>query len=194
MRITQTLVRSGPAVAAAALPLALAAGAPGVAAAATGIDVTTSGTTVQVTTTACVTRAGGSMGDASLLSAGQTNFAQGRQAALSGNGGSQSAAWSNVASGTYTVVVVCADGSTAGTQSVTVSPVTTPTISATTAPSTATATASPSSSPSRGVMGGMGSTTKDYGGVTYAAGGFLVAAGVGATVWVLRRRSRPDRL
>jgi hypothetical protein len=79
------------------------------------------------------------------------------------------------------VIVVCADGSTAGTQAVTVSPVTTPTISAT-------------ASPSRGVMGGMGSTTKDYGAITYTVGGVLVAAGVGATVWVLRRRAKPHRL
>ncbi|MFS8199929.1 hypothetical protein ACLVWQ_14735 [Streptomyces sp. CWNU-52B] len=182
MRITQTLVRSGPALAAVALPLALTAGLPGVAAAAaTGINVTTSGATVQVTTSECVTRSNGSMGNASLLAGGQTNFAQGRQATLSGTSSSQSAAWSNVTSGTYTVVVVCADGSTAGTQSVTVSPVSTPTISAT-------------ASPSRGVMGGMGSTTKDYGAVTYAAGGVLVAAGLGATAWVLRRRSKPNRL
>jgi hypothetical protein len=186
MRMTQTLVRSGPAVAAAALPLALAPGLAGPAAAATGIDVTTSGTTVQVTTSACATRSNGSMGNASLLSKGQANFAQGRQVTLSGTSGSQSAAWSSVTSGTYTVVVVCADGSTAGTQAVTVSPVSTPTISATTTP---TATASPS----RGVMGGMGGTTKDYSGITYAAGGILVAAGVGGTVWVLRRRSRPTR-
>ncbi|MFH8467852.1 hypothetical protein [Streptomyces sp. NPDC017991] len=184
MRITQTLVRSGQAMAVAALPLALTAGMPGVAAAAaTGINVTTSGGTVQVTTAACVTRSNGSMGNASLLSSGQANFAQGRQVALSGTSGSQSAAWSSVTSGTYTVIVVCADGSTAGTQSVTVSPVSTPTISAT-------ATASPS----RGVMGGMGSTSQDYGTVTYAAGGVLVAAGIGATVWVLRRRSKPNRL
>ncbi|MDQ1040678.1 hypothetical protein QFZ75_007094 [Streptomyces sp. V3I8] len=185
MRMTQTLVRSGPAVAAAALPLVLV---PGPAAAATGIDVTTSGTTVQVTTSACAARSNGSMGNASLLSRGQANFAQGRQVTLSGTSGSQSAAWSSVTSGTYTVIVVCADGSTAGTQSVTVSPASTPTISA-----TATATASATASPSRGVMGGMGGTTKDYSGVTYAAGGILVAAGVGGTVWVLRRRSGPNR-
>ncbi|MFE7077539.1 hypothetical protein ACFU96_46450 [Streptomyces sp. NPDC057620] len=188
MRITQTLVRSGQVVAVAALPLALTAGVPGVAAAAaSGIDVTTSGGTVQVTTAACVTRSNGSMGNASLLSSGQANFAQGRQVTLSGTSGSQSAAWSSVTSGTYTVVVVCADGSTAGTQSVTVSPASTPTISATRTP---TATASPS----RGVMGGMGSTSQDYGTVTYAVGGVLVAAGVGATAWVLRRRSKPNRL
>jgi len=184
MRINQTLVRSGPTVAAAALPLALAAALAGTgtaAAAAAEINVTTSGTTVQVTTSACVTRASGSMGNASLLSGGQANFTQGRQVTLSGTSGSQSAAWSGVTSGTYTVIVVCADGSTAGTRSVTVSPASTPTISAT-------------SSPSRGVMGGMGSTTKDYGGIAYAAGGVLVVAGVGATVWVLRRRPGPDRL
>ena len=40
--------------------------------------------------------------------------------ALSGSGSGQSAAWSNVSPGTYTVVVVCSNGSTAGTQSVVV--------------------------------------------------------------------------
>ena len=186
MRTTQMLVRSGLTVAAAAaLPLALAAGE--AAAVSTGIDVTTSGSTVQVTTADCSTRASGSMGNASLLSSGQVNFAQGRQTALSGTSSGQSAAWSNVTTGTFTVIVVCADGTTAGTQSVTVSPVSSPTISAT-------ATATASASPSRGVMGGMGGGTKDYGIATYAAGGVLVAAGVGATVWVLRRRAKPHRL
>ncbi|MEV0224418.1 hypothetical protein [Streptomyces sp. NPDC050704] len=186
MRTTQVFVRSGLTVAAvAALPLALTAGP--ASAVGTGINVTTSGSTVQVSTTACVTRTSGSMGSASLLSSGQANFAQGRQAALSGTSSSQSAAWTNVASGTYTVIVVCADGSTAGTQSVNVSPASTPTISATASPS-----ASPS--PSLGVMGGVGGATKDYGTVTYAAGGVLVTAGAVATAWVLRRRARSHRL
>ncbi|TRO68525.1 hypothetical protein [Streptomyces sp. IB201691-2A2] len=188
MRMTQMLVRSGLTVAAAAaLPLTLTATE--AVAVNTAINVTTSGTTVQVTTTDCATRSNGSMGNASLLSSGQANFAQGRQATLSGTSTSQAAAWSNVTTGTYTVIVVCADGTTAGTQSVTVSPVSSPTISA-----TATATATSSASPSRGVMGGMGGGTKDYGAATYAAGGVLVAAGVGATVWVLRRRAKPHRL
>ncbi|MFC8664058.1 hypothetical protein [Streptomyces sp. NPDC057199] len=188
MRITQMLVRSGLTVAAAAaLPLTLTATE--AVAVNTVINVTTSGTTVQVTTTDCATRSNGSMGNASLLSSGQANFAQGRQVTLSGTSTSQAAAWSNVTTGTYTVIVVCADGTTAGTQSVTVSPVSSPTISA-----TATATPTASASPSRGVMGGMGGGTKDYGTATYAAGGVLVAAGVGATVWVLRRRAKPHRL
>ncbi|MGI3228444.1 hypothetical protein ACRJ4B_36290 [Streptomyces sp. GTA36] len=187
MRMTQMLVRSGLTVAAAALPLTLTATE--AVAVNTAINVTTSGTTVQVTTSDCATRSNGSMGNASLLSSGQANFAQGRQATLSGTSTSQAAAWSNVTTGTYTVIVVCADGTTAGTQSVTVSPVSSPTISA-----TATATATSSASPSRGVMGGMGGGTKDYGAATYAAGGVLVAAGVGATVWVLRRRAKPHRL
>ncbi|MCX5599218.1 hypothetical protein [Streptomyces phaeochromogenes] len=187
MRMTQMLVRSGLTVAAAALPLTLTATE--AVAVNTAINVTTSGTTVQVTTTDCATRSNGSMGNASLLSSGQANFAQGRQVTLSGTSTSQAAAWSSVTTGTYTVIVVCADGTTAGTQSVTVSPVSSPTISA-----TATATATSSASPSRGVMGGMGGGTKDYGAATYAAGGVLVAAGVGATVWVLRRRAKPHRL
>jgi hypothetical protein len=192
MRMTQMLVRSGLTVAAAAaLPLTLTATQ--AVAVNTAINVSTSGTTVQVTTTDCATRSNGSMGNASLLSSGQANFAQGRQVTLSGTSTSQAAAWSSVTTGTYTVIVVCADGTTAGTQSVTVSPVSSPTISAT---ATATATARPTSSasPSRGVMGGMGGGTKDYGAATYAAGGVLVAAGVGATVWVLRRRAKPHRL
>ncbi|MFI6275109.1 hypothetical protein [Streptomyces sp. NPDC050988] len=188
MRMTQMLVRSGLTVAAAAaLPLTLTATE--AVAVNTAINVTTSGTTVQVTTSDCATRSNGSMGNASLLSSGQANFAQGRQATLSGTSTSQAAAWSNVTTGTYTVIVVCADGTTAGTQSVTVSPVSSPTISA-----TATTTPTSSASPSRGVMGGMGGGTKDYGAATYAAGGVLVVAGVGATVWVLRRRSKPHRL
>ncbi|MCX4911100.1 hypothetical protein [Streptomyces sp. NBC_00878] len=192
MRITQMLVRSGLTVAAAAaLPLTLTAGE--AAAVNTVINVTTSGTTVQVTTTDCATRANGSMGNASLLSSGQANFAQGRQVTLSGTSGSQSAAWSSVTTGTYTVIVVCADGRTAGTQSVTVSPVSSPTISAT-ATATRTATPTATASPSRGVMGGIGGATKDYGAVTYAAGGVLVTVGVGAAVWALRRRAKPHRL
>ncbi|MFF5008727.1 hypothetical protein ACFY3G_38570 [Streptomyces phaeochromogenes] len=187
MRMTQMLVRSGLTVAAAALPMTLTATE--AVAVNTAINVTTSGTTVQVTTSDCATRSNGSMGNASLLSSGQANFAQGRQVTLSGTSTSQAAAWSSVTTGTYTVIVVCADGTTAGTQSVTVSPVSSPTISA-----TATATPTASASPSRGVMGGIGGGTKDYGAATYAAGGVLVAAGVGATVWVLRRRAKPHRL
>ncbi len=74
------------------------------------------------------------------------------------------------------------NGSTAGTQSVVVSPASSP-------------SASPAS-PSRGVMGGVGGASKDYGTVTAVAGGALVGAGVLGTVWYLRRRNtaRPTHL
>ncbi|MFG2028704.1 hypothetical protein [Streptomyces sp. NPDC048825] len=188
MRTTQTFVRAGLTVAAtAALPLALTAGP--AAAVNTQITVTSSGSTVQVNTTSCP-----SGGDASLLSSGQTNFAQGRQAALSGTG-TQSASWSGVSAGTYTVIVVCENGTTAGTQSITVSTGTSPTISATATPSASpTRSPSPTATTTRGVMGGTGGTAKDYSTVTYTAGGVLVATGVGATAWVLRRRAKPNRL
>jgi hypothetical protein len=181
MRNSSLFLRSGLTVAAAAaLPIVPAAGP---ATAQTGISVSTTGSTVSVTTSACTSGNNG-FGRASLLSSGQTSFAQGRQADLSGTNASQSALWSNVSPGTYTVVVICnRDGSTAGRQSVIVSPPTTPSISAT-------ATASPT----RGVMGGMGGTTKDYATLTLAVGGGLVVTGVAATAWFLRRRSKPYRL
>jgi surface antigen len=183
MRTTQPLLRSGLTVAAvAALPLTLTAGQ---AAAASGISVSTSGSTVSVTTTACSrTATTGGWGTASLLTSSQSSFAQGRQVALSGTTSLQSAAWSSVSPGTYTVIVMCAyNNSTAGTQSIIVSGSATPTISATASPS-----------PSRGVLGGLGGATKDYGTLTLAVGGGLVAVGAVATGWFLRRRSRPYRL
>ncbi|MYW64379.1 hypothetical protein GTY65_09885 [Streptomyces sp. SID8379] len=163
MRIpsTRALAHSSLVVAAAAaLPLTLAAPA----AHAAGITVTANGSTVTATTTSCQNG-----GNGSLLAAGQADFAQGRQMALS----SGSVTWTGVSSGTYTAVVVCADGSTAGTQSVTVSA--SPTISAT-------------SSPLGGVRGGLGGGSEDYGTLTYAAGGTLVAAALVGGVWYLRRR------
>ncbi|MFE9674173.1 hypothetical protein ACFYO5_08630 [Streptomyces sp. NPDC006259] len=179
MRTSPLLARCGLTLAAtAALPLAVTAQP--AAARASGISVSTSGSTVSVVTSACA-QINGSWGTAALLDSSQANFAQGRQVALSGTSVSQSAAWSNVSRGTHTVVVVCSSGSTAGTQSVIVSPATTPTISAT-------------ASPSRGVMGGMGGATHDYGTVTLVAGGTLVATGVVATAWFLRRRTKPYRL
>ncbi|MEU5046486.1 hypothetical protein [Streptomyces griseorubiginosus] len=183
MRTIQPLLRSGLTVAAvAALPLALTAGP---AAAGPGISVSTSGSTVSVTTTACSrTASTGGWGTASLLTSSQANFSQGRQVALSGTTSLQSAAWSNVSSGTYTVIVMCAyNNSTAGTQSIIVSGSATPTTSSTA-----------SASPSRGVLGGLGGATKDYGTLTLAVGGGLVAVGAAATAWFLRRRSRPYRL
>ncbi|MDT9699955.1 hypothetical protein [Streptomyces sp. P17] len=181
MRNSSPLLRSGLTVAAAAaLPLVLTAPT---ASAQSGISVSTSGNTVSVTTSACnQTDSAGSWGTASLLTSSQTNFAQGRQVALSGTTSQQSAAWSGVSPGTYTVIVQCAFNSqTAGTQAVVVSAASTPTISAT-------------ASPSRGVMGGLGGAAKDYGTLTLAAGGSLLVMGAGATVWFLRRRAKPYRL
>ncbi|WP_030660212.1 hypothetical protein [Streptomyces cellulosae] len=179
MHTTQPLLRSClTGAAAAVLPLALAAGP---AEAASGISVSTNGSTVSVTTSACTSNNNG-FGRASLLTSGQSNFAQGRQADLSGTNAGQSALWSNVSPGTHTVIVICnRDGAEAGRQSVIVS-------------AASTRTPAPTVSPSRGVMGGLGGATKDYGTLTLAAGGALVGTGVLATVWFLRRRSKPYRL
>lgn len=177
MRNSSLFLRSGLTVAAASLPFVAASSA----AAVSGISVSTTGSTVSVTTSAC-SNVNGSWGTASLLNSRQANFAQGRQVSLSGTNALQSAAWSGVSPGTYTVIVVCSDGKTAGTQSVIVSgPSPTRTISTT-------------ASPSRGVMGGMGGGTKDYGTLTLVGGGLLVGAGVAATAWFLRRKSKPYRL
>ncbi|QCX81331.1 hypothetical protein C9F11_38740 [Streptomyces sp. YIM 121038] len=162
MRIHRISLRSGLTVAAAALPLTLSAPA---ALAAPGITVTVNGTTVQATTAACP-----SGGKAALLSNGTANFAQGRQVTLAGG----SASWQNVTAGTHTVVVICQDGSTAGSQTVTVSGA--PTASSTTAPA-------------RGVRGGFGGAVEDYGTVTLAAGGALVVSALGGGAWYLRRRT-----
>jgi hypothetical protein len=149
--------------------------------------VSTSGSAVSVTTSACPSN-GSSFGNASLLSSGQANFAQGRQSALTGTSNSQSSSWSNVSAGTYTVIVVCQDGTTAGTQSVVVSAAAaTPRISST-------ASTASTSSPSRGVMGGLGGAAKDYGTLTIVGGGVLVAVGTAAAAWFLRRRAKPNRL
>ncbi|MBN0043701.1 hypothetical protein JS756_06185 [Streptomyces actuosus] len=180
MRNVRLLRRGGLTVAAAAaFPLALAAAGPADARG-SGISVSTTGSTVSVVTSAC-TQINGSWGTGSLLNSSQDDFSQGRQVALSGTGVSQSAAWSDVNPGTYTVVVVCSNQQTAGTQSVIVSAPSTPTISAT-------------ASPSRGVAGGLGGAVRDYGPVTLGVGAALVGAGVIATAWFVRRRSKPYRL
>ncbi|MDQ0935461.1 hypothetical protein [Streptomyces turgidiscabies] len=184
MRTVPLLLRSGLTVAAvAALPLALTAQT----ASAAGISVSTSGSTVSVTTSACLTSNGSGFGSASLLNSSQRAFDEGRVVALSGTSTTQSAVWSNVPTGTHTVTVRCANGATAGSQAVIVSTAPTPTSSAPTISATA-------SSPTRGVMGGLGGAAKDYGTLTLAAGGVLVACGAVAAAWVLRRRSKPHRL
>jgi hypothetical protein len=188
MRTSRLFVHAGLTVAAAAaLPLALTA--PPAAARVSGISVSTTGSTVSVVTSAC-TQINGSWGMAALLTSSQTSFNQGRQVALSGTTVSQSAAWTNVAPSTYTVIVMCSNGTTAGTQAVIVAP---PATSA--APSvTSSPTISATSSPSRGVMGGLGGAARDLGPVTMAVGGALVGTGVIAAGWFLRRRSKPHRL
>ncbi|MFF9215238.1 hypothetical protein [Streptomyces viridosporus] len=174
MRTSKPLLGSGPVAAAAVLALALT----GPAAANTGISVSTTGSTVSVTTRAC-TQANGSWGSASLLTSSQTSFSQGRQVALSGTASGQSAAWGDVAPGTYTVIVMCSNGNPAGTQSVIVSPAPDP------------PAATPAASPSLGVLGGIGGGSKDYGTVALVTGGTLVGTGLLATAWYVRRRSRP---
>ena len=179
MRNSSLFLRSGLTVAAASvLPFVVAAGS---AAAVSGISVSTTGSTVSVTTSSC-SNVNGSWGNTSLLNSRQANFAQGRQVSLSGTMALQSAAWSGVSPGTYTVIVQCSNGTTAGTQSVIVSgPSPTRTISTT-------------ASPSRGVMGGMGGGSRDYGTLTLVGGGILVGAGGLAAAWFLRRKSKPYRL
>ncbi|MEU3980790.1 hypothetical protein AB0F77_11850 [Streptomyces sp. NPDC026672] len=186
MRTSRLLLRSGPVLAAAALPIVLAAPSGAVS----GISVSTSGSTVSVVTSAC-SQTNGSWGNASLLNSGQATFAQGRQSALAGTTVSQSAAWSNVTPGTYTVIVVCSNGGTAGTQSVIVSPNSAPTISSTSAAPAAPTTAS---STPRGVLGGIGGAARDYGPLTLGIGAALVGTGVIAAGWYLRRRKKPYRL
>ncbi|MEU0005626.1 hypothetical protein ABZ079_15400 [Streptomyces sp. NPDC006314] len=179
MHNSRLLLRSGLTLAAAAtLPAALA----GPSAAASGISVSTTGSTVSVVTSAC-SQINGSWGSAALLTSRQASFAEGRQVALAGTTVSQSAAWSGVSPGTYTVVVVCSSGATAGSQSVIVSAPTRPTISATS-----------TTAPPRGVAGGLGGAARDYGPLTLGIGATLVGAGVVATGWFLRRRSKPYRL
>ncbi|MCC5477950.1 hypothetical protein ACFV2N_19620 [Streptomyces sp. NPDC059680] len=195
MHPSRLLVRSGLTLAAAAaLPAALA----GPSAAASGISVSTTGSTVSVVTSAC-SEINGSWGNAALLTSKQANFAQGRQVSLAGTSVSQSAAWRGVSPGTYTVVVVCSSGSTAGNQSVTVSSGSGPTTSSTTSSTSSSTTSSTTSSsaspaPSRGVLGGLGGAARDYGPLTLGIGAALVGTGVIATGWYLRRRSRPYRL
>ncbi|MFE0788851.1 hypothetical protein ACFW4T_36905 [Streptomyces mutabilis] len=182
MRISSPLLRSGLTVAAAALPVTLATGP---ASAGPGISVSTTGTTVSVTTTACA-QLNGSWGTASLITGSQGDFAQGRQVALTGNSTGQGASWSGISPGTYTVIVMCSNNSTAGTQTVIVSAAPSPSPSR--SPSS-----SPSASASRGVLGGLGGAVQDYGTATLVAGGALVGTGVIGAAWFLRRRSKPYR-
>jgi hypothetical protein len=187
MHTSPLLVRSGLTLAAAAaLPAALA----GPSAAASGISVSTTGSAVSVVTGAC-SGINGSWGNAALLTSRQANFSQGRQSALSGTTVSQSAAWTGVRPGTYTVVVVCSSGSTAGTQSVIISSGSGSGSGSGSEPTTS-STASPA--PSLGVLGGLGGAARDYGTLTLGIGAALVSTGAVVTGWYLRRRPKPHRL
>ncbi|MEU6242737.1 hypothetical protein [Streptomyces sp. NPDC047024] len=131
MRNPRPLFRTGLSLAgAAALPVLCA----GPSAAVSGISVSANGSIVSVSTSACATQTNGSWGNASLLFAGQSSFEQGVRSALSGTSGTQSAAWSGVEPGTYTVMVICANGVSAGTRTITVGAASAPTISATSRP------------------------------------------------------------
>ncbi|MER5178404.1 hypothetical protein ABT009_08550 [Streptomyces sp. NPDC002896] len=178
---TQISVRSGLIAAAAALPLTLAAPS---AVAESGINVTSTGSTVSVNTAACP---GG--GNASLLSSGLTNFTQGRQAALAVGATNQTAAWSSVSPGAYTVVVNCNDGRNVGSQPVTVT--LTPGLSTT--PGLSNTPGLSPSSPILGVQGGIGGGIKDYGTLTMVGGGVMVAVALGGGAWYLRRRNTHHR-
>ncbi|MEW2133847.1 hypothetical protein [Streptomyces sp. NPDC005435] len=131
MRIPRPLFRTGLSLAgAAALPVLCA----GPSAAVSGITVSANGSIVSVATSACATQTNGSWGNASLLVGGQSSFEQGVRSALSGTAGSQSAAWSGVDPGTYTVMVICANGVSAGTRTITVGAASAPTVSTTSRP------------------------------------------------------------
>ncbi|WP_330341639.1 hypothetical protein [Streptomyces sp. NBC_00557] len=179
MHTSHHLLRSGPALAAAVvLPVALA----GPSAAAPGISVSTTGSTVSVVTSAC-SETNGNWGTAALLTGKQSTLAEGRQAALAGTAERQSAAWKGVRPGTYTVLVVCSDGSAAGSQAVTVS--------SRPAPKTA---SSASPAPARGVLSGLAGAARDHGPLTLGVGAAVVGTGIVATAWYLRRRAKPYRL
>ncbi|GHF56681.1 hypothetical protein [Streptomyces thermodiastaticus] len=181
---TQPHLRPGPVAAAAALALGIAVGP---AAAEPGIFVSADGSTVSVTTAVCP-ELGGFWGTAALLSAGQTSVAEGRRAELTGSAAIQSAVWQDVRPGTYTVIVVCADNVTAGTQSVTVAAAARPSASA--SPASAASAAS-----ARSRAGGRTEAAGDDRSVALAAGGAVVGAAMIGTGWCLRRRSmRPYRL
>jgi hypothetical protein len=175
----RSLLRGGPGPVAAAAALAVQIAA-GPAVAGPGISASTSGSTVTVTTSSC-TPVNGAWGTASLLGPGRTSFLQGRRAALTGTTAGQSAVWRNVRPGTYTVIVVCADDLTAGTQSVVVTGPSKP----------AASSALADSAPPRGLLERLGSRVKADGTVVLAAGGALVGAAMIATGRLLRRRSKP---
>ncbi|MFI6345731.1 hypothetical protein [Streptomyces sp. NPDC050560] len=175
---------------AAALPLALA---PAAHAQGPDVSVAATGDTVRATTEAC--RDGG---EAALLADGQAVFSQGRQATLAREGGLRRALWRNVSPGSYTVIVMCADGTTAGTGTATVTGATarpaSPTPTRTSAPlPSRTVSPAPTEVPSAtalAVRGGLGGGSRDHGPVTAAIGATLVVAATGGGTWLVRRRTQ----
>ena len=137
-----------------------------------------------MTTSACSrTTSSGSWGTASLLTSSQANFAQGRQVALSGTTALQSAAWSNVSPGTYTVIVMCRTAAPAGTQSVIV------------APAVHSHHLGHGPRPRAVSWAASAAPTKDYGPVTLGGGRRpWWARASWRRRWYLRRRAKPHRL
>ncbi|NBE54362.1 hypothetical protein [Streptomyces boluensis] len=188
MRTTRISPRAALFIAAVAAPLTLAAGpawagpvsaAPGTALVPTGISVSATGSVVQVTTTDCPDG-----GKAALMGNGNASFAGGEQVDLAGGGTTQSATWQGVSPGTYTVAVICTGGASAGSQRVTVSG---------TAPTTSPTTTARPTSPSGQVRGGLGGGAPEDTGAQIIGGAALaLAAGLGGT-WVMRRRRSRGR-
>ncbi|MCF2434280.1 hypothetical protein LV779_02520 [Streptomyces thinghirensis] len=148
--------------------------------------MSTTGTTVSVTTTACAP-AQRQLGHRPAAHRQSRDFAQGRQVALSGTSSGQSASWSGISPGTYTVIVM---------RSTTAPPAPRPSSSPRRPLLQPSRSASPHPRPSaspRGVMGGLGGAVQDYGTATLVAGGALVGTGVIAAAWFLRRRQKPYR-
>ncbi|WP_156724649.1 hypothetical protein [Streptomyces apocyni] len=163
-----------------------------------GVSVTADGSVVRVSTGSCPDG-----GRAALLSPGRGSFAQGRQAELTGSGGTLRASWPDVAPGTYTVAVVCSGGQSAGAQRVTVtgtpSPTRTPPPTPTASPTSPTSvpTTAPTTDPSGKVRAGFGGGPVTEPGPDpqkQIAGGaaLAVTAGIGGA-WLIRRRNRRTR-
>ncbi|WP_394428570.1 hypothetical protein [Streptomyces sp. SGAir0957] len=188
MRTAPLTVRRTLAVAAlTALPWTLAAPA---TASGEGVEVHADGSTVTAATDSCPLD-----GTAVLLSSGRADATQGRRTPLRAG----EAAWRNLRTGLYQVVIVCPDGTTQGPVPVIVSatPAASPAASAppsAAAPATpsapATAAASPSATPHPvgGVRGGLGGALKDPLPFRYAVGGALLITAVAGGARYLRRR------
>jgi hypothetical protein len=81
------------------------------------------------------------------------------------------------------VVVVCSEGSAAGSQAVVVSSGAKPKNAATASPA-----------PARGVLSSLGGAARHYGPLTLGVGAAAVGTAIVAAGWYLRRRAKPYRL